>query len=142
MFGVQVELDKPRMLRLTVNSVSLFDEISGTSFMELTDQLEKGKLNISQVRTLIWAMLLHENEDLTIAEAGNLMQAGIDEDKIDLAEIMEKMTLAVINFLTPRKQRGEIMRQLQSQSNATSVENTSNTSASVKKNSKKKSAEE
>ena len=135
MLGIQVELDKMRTLRLTVNSVSLFDELSDVGFMDLTSQLEQGKLTIGQIRQLIWAMLIHEDESLTVQDAGKLMQAGIDEDKTDLAEIMEKMTLAVINFLTPRKQRGEIMSKLQKESMLS-------ISDSPKKNSKKKNVEE
>jgi len=135
MIGIQVELDKMRTLRLTINSVSLFDEMSNTSFLELTDQLEKGKLTISQVRMLIWAMLLHEDESLTVKGAGEVMQAGIEEEKTDLAEIMEKMTLAVINFLIPRKDRGKMMSQFQE-------EKKSSTTDLPKKNLKKKSTEE
>ncbi len=135
MIGIQVELDKMRTLRLTINSVSLFDEMSNTSFLELTDQLEKGKLTISQVRMLIWAMLLHEDESLTVKDAGEIMQAGIEEERTDLAEIMEKMTLAVINFLIPRKERGKMMSQFQE-------EKKSSTTDLPKKNLKKKSTEE
>ncbi|MBY6275377.1 hypothetical protein [Symbiobacterium thermophilum] len=68
---VPIELDKPRNLKFTLNSMVLFEKHTGKRF----NQVENG-LSMEELRILLWACLIHEDPDLTPEQVGDMIHAG------------------------------------------------------------------
>lgn len=66
---VSIELDQPRKLKFTTNALA---ELEDALNMPLT-QLGENMAGIKTIRALVWAGLLHESPNLTIDQAGNLL---------------------------------------------------------------------
>lgn len=73
-----VSNDKNYQLRFNINAICAFESQAGISITEL-----EGKVSLSLMRNLFWAGLLHENPDLTVNEAGEIMD-GVEGDTEDL----------------------------------------------------------
>lgn len=84
---VEITLDKKRNLRYTINSLCAVEEKAGIGFesLILTGQL-------SALRLLLWAGLRHEDEDLSVEDAGDLIDAYLDNDNSieELGEYIEE----------------------------------------------------
>ena len=80
---VEIELDKPRKLRFTLNALSEIEDKLGVSFTEIGEVLKKPKMK--DLLVVLWAGLIHEDEDLTIKEVGNMI------DISDLEMVSEKL---------------------------------------------------
>ena len=84
-----------------INAISEFDNISTVDFFHLvqniTESASRGQkipITVSQVRTLIYAGLLHKDEDLTLKQAGKLVETYLSEN--DLADLMEILAEAIM----------------------------------------------
>jgi hypothetical protein len=66
---VEVQLDKKRTLRYTLNALAELEDRLGVSVSELTNV----PMGMKQIRTFLWAGLLHEAPDITEQEVGNLV---------------------------------------------------------------------
>ena len=82
---VSIELDRPRKLRYTTNALAELEDVMGHP----VTQLDGKKIGIKAMRALLWAGLLHEMPDLTLKEAGELM------DYTDMQTISNKITEAI-----------------------------------------------
>jgi hypothetical protein len=82
---VEVELDKVRKIFFDLNALGELEERLGVPL----DELQNVKLSIKNVRTLIWAGLIHEDEDLTEQYVGKLVHVG------NLQHVQEKIALAM-----------------------------------------------
>jgi hypothetical protein len=69
---IPIKLDKRRTLRLDFNMLADLEENYGINVMKTLTNLEK--MPFSSIRRLVWAGLLHELPDLTVSEAGSLIQ--------------------------------------------------------------------
>lgn len=78
---VEIKLDKPRRIRFTLNSLAEIEDRLGVKM----DQLEKVHMGMKEVRTMLWAGLIHEDEELTENQVGNM----VDFDNIQY--IQEKV---------------------------------------------------
>ena len=90
---VPIKLDKRRKLRLDFNTLADLEENHGIDVMKTFTSLEK--MPFSSIRRLIWAGLLHELPELTVNEAGEL---------IEKYSTLEKASQAVsdaIKYLAP-----------------------------------------
>lgn len=93
-------------IRFTFNALAQFEELTGTTIMELlvgdmafteegADSAENigasvvKRLGMKTVRELVWAGLLHQNGALTFSEAGEIM------DGIEASGLMAKFTVAM-----------------------------------------------
>ena len=81
---VEIELDKPRQIRFTLNALAELEDKLGVSLSEL-EGLTKG---VKQIRTFLWAGLLHEEPELSEQAVGNM----VDFDNIEY--INEKINKA------------------------------------------------
>ncbi|MBA4542887.1 hypothetical protein H1164_08230 [Thermoactinomyces daqus] len=81
---VSVNLDKPRKLKYTFNAFCELED-AGMDLMQLQD----GKVKFKDIRLLLWAGLLHELPDLTVEEAGEMIDQG------ELKEISEAVAEAI-----------------------------------------------
>ena len=81
---VSIELDKDRNIRYTLNALAEIEEKLGVKL----DQLDKMEMGIKELRTFLWAGLIHEDAGLTETEVGNM----VDFDNMEY--INQKITEA------------------------------------------------
>ena len=82
---VSMKLDKVRKLKFTTNALAELEDALGHSLSKL-DTVDVG---IKTIIKMFWASLLHESPELTIKEAGELM------DYSTFTEISEKVREAL-----------------------------------------------
>lgn len=81
---VKVTLDKERTLKFTLNSL-VFAEENG---IEIQNMGKAGKVKLKDLRTLLYAGLMHEDESLTPEKVGALI------DVANLAPLSEALNKA------------------------------------------------
>lgn len=68
--GVLIELDRPRRLRYDLSALADIEEMLGVdSLQQFFDQ----PLNFRTIRTILWAGLVHEDAQLTVADVGRMV---------------------------------------------------------------------
>ena len=74
---VAIVLDKKRHLLLDLNAMVSFQEATGKNLFNesVTKSLAKS-MNPVDLRALLWACLLHEDESLTLKQVGSWMHSG------------------------------------------------------------------
>ena len=92
---VPVELDKPRNLLLDLNAMCEFNETTGKNIFKL-----EGDFTPPDIRALLWASLIHEDENLTLKDVGKMVNLQ-NMEYISL-KVMEAYTVAV-----PEKKEAE-----------------------------------
>lgn len=81
---VTINLDKPRNLRFDLNAMSAYEEATGSSAFAIGDNI-----NAKSIRALLWASLIHEDEDLTLEDVGAMIHTG------NMSEITSKINQLV-----------------------------------------------
>lgn len=66
---VEIELDKVRGLRFTLNSLAEIEDRLGVPLSKMSEV----ELGIKSIRTMLWAGLIHEDPELTETEVGNMV---------------------------------------------------------------------
>lgn len=87
--GVEVVLDRPRLLLLNFNALAEIEEtfeIDGLDAQAVFDLFKSNK--VSTLRTLAWIMLKQEDPDLTLEAVGRLITYRVSKD------ILKAMLLA------------------------------------------------
>lgn len=84
--GVKITLDKERTLKLDLNAMVSFEEATGVSLMRGT--FKSSKMSPRELRAMLWACLLHEDEALTEQQVGSWITVG------NLMEITGKLNEA------------------------------------------------
>lgn len=74
---VKITLDKERTLRYDLNAMCTAEELTGESLMDLMR-----KPTIKNIRTTIWAGLIHEDANLTLTDVGALVEMADIRDVI------------------------------------------------------------
>jgi hypothetical protein len=83
---VGIKLDKARNLRFTTNALAELEDVLGHP----VTKMDQDNVGIKTLRAMLWAGLLHESPDLTIKEAGSLMDDGnMQEISSKLSEALE-----------------------------------------------------
>ena len=82
---IGIELDKPRHLRYTLNSLIALEESCGLSLLKLEGAEKSPRL----LRDLLWAGLIHEDADLTREAVGGLV------GMVELANLWDAVTRAL-----------------------------------------------
>ena len=72
---VEIELDKTRQIRFTLNALAELEDKLGVPLTEL----EGLTMGVKQIRTFLWAGLLHEEPELSEQAVGNM----VDFDNIE-----------------------------------------------------------
>jgi len=91
-----------RTIKLDYNALCSFEQVTGKSFLKFADDLEKQGLlsmQLSDLRALLWAGLLHEDEKLKITDVGNLL-------KFDDAEHIQKILSAIVDAINEAFPKG------------------------------------
>lgn len=60
-------------LGLDFNAMCSFEEKTGKNSFEIVSQFESGKISATDIRALMWAMLVGDHPDVTLQEAGNVL---------------------------------------------------------------------
>lgn len=70
-----ITLDRSRALRFTINSMAAIEDETGMDLADFAKMLQGrgGKLKISDVRLLLWALLVDDDPTLTLWQAGSLI---------------------------------------------------------------------
>lgn len=97
MKAVEVTLDRPRLLKYTMNSFAALEDKFG-SIEEAMKALEAK--SIKAFRTFLWAGLIHEDETLTENQVGNLL------DLDNMQDLVEKMSGVIVNSLPENGKKG------------------------------------
>lgn len=110
---VEANLDKPRKLRFTSNSLARLEEVLkkplGEALKPLIQESESSgglaAIDISMLRAMLWASLLHENPTLTMSQAGDLMDDAMEAGNDG---VFEKVFEAISKsgFFMEMKRRG------------------------------------
>ena len=66
---VKITLDKERTLRFDLNAMVEFEEVTGKSL--LSGKFKSGKMTPRDLRVMLWACLMHEDESLTEKQVGS-----------------------------------------------------------------------
>jgi len=69
-----IELDKQRTMRMDLNALSDYERVTGKSIMSGGFALDK--LAVSDVRALLWAALVQDDESLTERQVGAMLHTG------------------------------------------------------------------
>jgi len=67
---VSIQLDRPRNLRITFNTLVEIEQETGKSIMDRATWLELG---VRDLRIILWAALKHEDPSLTIDDVGRML---------------------------------------------------------------------
>jgi hypothetical protein len=81
---VSITLDKKRNIRFTLNALAEIEDSLGIPL----SKLQEVELGIKTVRTMLWAGLIHEDEELTEKQVGNMV------DFTNLEEVQKKVSEA------------------------------------------------
>ena len=93
---VIIELDKRRTMRFDMNAMVDFEAVSGKNVLKMNWQT----MNITDIRSLLWACLHGEDKTLTLEGAGSILSlATLDELTTKLQE--------AINVALPVKKADE-----------------------------------
>ena len=93
----KITLDKERTLRMDLNALSDFESMTGKSIMR--GGLDFENLGIADVRALLWACLVQEDESLTVRDVGAMLHVGN----------LETVTTAITQLVTkamPEREEG------------------------------------
>lgn len=85
---VDIELDKKRRLKFNMNALSELEDVLGKPVTQLSDQ----SIGMKELRALLWAGLLHEDPELTLHMAGELVE--MENIQVISEKITEAMMLA------------------------------------------------
>lgn len=81
-----INLDKERHLKFDLNAFAELEEIYG-DFETAMNEMSKG--SIKAVRSILWAGLVHEDENLTIKQVGSMI------DMSNIKEVMAVISKAI-----------------------------------------------
>lgn len=95
---VVIPLDKPRTIRLDLNTFATVEEITGLNLM---NREEWGKLSLSTVRAFLYATFRQEDPDLTLEDVGALIHLG------NITEVMEAFKSGLEAALPKPKAEGK-----------------------------------
>lgn len=96
-------------LRFDINAIADFDEISSISFFDLVENIGLASqagtaipCKMRDLRNLVYAGLLHNDETITVKEAGNLMEEYIKKHSFD--RLMETLADSLLEATVFREE--------------------------------------
>ena len=73
---IAVDLNgEPVKLRLTVNSICELEELDGRSITEILEAVSQPNVKMLLLRKFFWALMLDDNPDATLEDAGKIVTA-------------------------------------------------------------------
>ena len=89
--SIPIQLDKQRHLRFDFNALCALEDELGLSIAKLGN-IVAGSVGLKDLRAIVWAGLIHEDESLTVKDVGNFLEIEFRLGKI--AEIGDKIRQA------------------------------------------------
>ncbi len=87
--SVPIVLDKPRTLKFDLNAFIELEDLYG-SIEDTLREMQEGKNKIKAIRAVLWAGLIHEDENLTPKQVGAMIDLGkLEEVTNALMEAIE-----------------------------------------------------
>jgi len=83
--GISINLDKERHLLMDLNAMVSFEEATGKNIMQ---GIDPNGMTAKDFRALLWACLLHEDEELKIEDVGKMISVE------NMGELSEKIAQA------------------------------------------------
>lgn len=80
---------KTYRFKFTYNAICAFEEHSNKTIMDVFNQMSKGAVSFTDLRTLLWVSLLEFHEDMTVKDAGSII------DEIGITPAIEKLSEAI-----------------------------------------------
>lgn len=68
---ITIELDKERSLLLDLNAMAEFEDVTGKNLFQIGSNF-----SAKDFRALLWACMLHEDEELTLKDVGQMIHPG------------------------------------------------------------------
>jgi hypothetical protein len=68
--GIMIDLDKPRKLVFDLNAMAHYESATGKSALAIGEST-----GATELRALLWACLIHEDEELSVSDVGKLINA-------------------------------------------------------------------
>lgn len=84
--SVTIELDKARNLRYGINALVTIEELTGHAITTL----DLNKISVKDLRTILYAGLVHEDKELTPEKVGSLI-----DDYSDMVTISKRLGEAI-----------------------------------------------
>src|SRR5690554_1729697 len=75
---VEIELDKKRNLRYTMNALAEIEDKLGVGLADIGNM----EMTVKNVRVVLWSGLIHEDPELTEIEVGNM----VDMDNFQMVQ--------------------------------------------------------
>ncbi|SHE66174.1 hypothetical protein SAMN05444392_102272 [Seinonella peptonophila] len=91
---VSIKLDKQRKFKYTFNALVELEDILGKGFGQM-----EGNFKMKDLRSIVWAGLIHESPDLTVEEAGDLI------DQAESIEAVAKAATEAIEMTVGNKKK-------------------------------------
>jgi hypothetical protein len=86
---VKITLDKERTLRFTLNALAEIEDKLGIPLQKMGEV----ELGVKAIRVMVWAGLLHEDEEITERAVGNMIDFGnLEEVQKAVAEAFAQAT--------------------------------------------------
>lgn len=91
-----------KSLKFDINAYSMIEQVTGFSINELIGS-EKNMEKISNLRALYWGGRIHDNEKMSMTEAGREIQERLNSGE-SLGDIVEAISEAIVSSgLIPNK---------------------------------------
>ena len=72
---VPIRLDKERRLLVNFSAMCSFEEATGKKYLDfMSETMQTGSMAMTDVRALLWACLIHEDETLTLKQVSDLVE--------------------------------------------------------------------
>ena len=97
--SIPIQLDKQRHLRFDFNALCALEDELGLSIAKLGNILA-GSVGLKDLRAIVWAGLIHEDESLSVKDVGNFLELG------EMAEIADKIRQA-FEIAFPAEEEGK-----------------------------------
>lgn len=106
----KVKLNEELYLKYTTNALVEFEDETGQEFMVVAANMEKGKVSFKMLRALVWAGLIDCDEDITVKQAGNII------DDVGFEKTLEKAMDAIqAMFPSTKEEQAKNLKKVASQ---------------------------
>lgn len=96
--SLKVMLDRERILLLDLNAMVAFEDKTGKSM--INSRTWDNDLTARDIRALLWACLIHEDENLTLEEVGKMIRS-------DNMDVITQALFEAWGMAMPEKEEGK-----------------------------------
>ena len=106
----KVKLNDDYTLRYSTNAMVEFEDETGEEFLAIATKMQRGNVSFKMLRALVWAGLLHDDDEITTKQAGNII------DEVGFEEAIEKAVQAIeYMFPSSKEEQAKNLKKVASQ---------------------------